>query len=731
MKCYECSNPILSEIIKCSYCVKKFCSVSCKLTHENYAHLQKNTSSIINENNTKFNSPYITTGYLNISSPIKYNSIYELKNFIPEIENGKPKLIGVGSYGHVFLAKNIIDNNLYVLKHMEKQKIKKFLGNMDKIYNEINIQSRINHPNIMKLLYFEESEKYFDLVMEYAKKDTLLSNINKNQGLTEKQSFIYFIQIINAIYFLHQNNIIHRDIKPKNILIFDNDIVKLNDFGCCINILNNKPRDTFCGTIDYMAPEIFEKKHYGKEIDIWSLGVLLYEMLHGYKPFTPNKFYFTEKDITKNILMNKYSCAKFISKECKELISHLLEINRNKRYKIEDIFMSNFVKMYERKKILLQKFKSLSKENINNNKNAFYTENLINNEIKHPEYFENFEVNNEHQCRTLKNRTNNNINKIINKKKYLIKKPKSFRNSDDKTLKHYILNSDIKENDNIKCKDTFIKLIDKQNVDKTDFNNNSNPLKKNYTSRISQQVYSKPLFNFTSSNIKNYSYIDNREIIYRNSHTKNNNSTSLFNLKKKNNTDHNVITKKIVSAKNTINFNINNIQFINGPKTDNNLAIKITNSNFTKAYKNLIGYDKNISKKKIEPFLTKRKNETNEIKKYSNINKSHTKQNPKIYKKNIKNRKMGKLNLKLCKNNISKIINHKKYNSFRITETPKIKIIKINKNNIKGDLDSNPDDEEEDEINDTPKKSKDLNRVNPLILINMFNNEMESLTHRK
>ena len=733
MKCFECSKPITLKVKQCPYCKKKFCSDFCESEHSYSIHLRKTITSTNHENTNKVKSPYITNGILNKSNTIKYDSIFELKNFTLEIENGKPKLIGQGAYGHVFLAKNNINNNFYVLKHMEKQKIIKNLGNMDKIYNEINIQSRIDHPNIIKLLYCEESEKYFDLVMEYANKDTLLSIINKKQGLTEKQTFIYFIQILNAIYFLHQNNIIHRDIKPENILIFNNDIAKLSDFGCCINILDNKPRETFCGTIDYMAPEIFAKKQYSKEIDMWSLGVLLYEMLHGDKPFTPNKFYFTEKDIMKNIIMNKYSCAKFISKECKDLIGHLLEVNRNQRYKIEDIYKSNFVKIYERKKILLSKSKSLSKEKIIKNNNIDI-EKIKNNTVNNLEVFENFEVNNELQCRSLKETSinNNNLNKPINKKLYLTKRPKSFRNSDNNTLKTYLLQSN-KKNEKNECKEIFIKLIDKQKADKSSFHNSSKPPKTNNTSRISQQIYSKPLLNFTSSISKEF-YNDNKEIVYRNNNSKNNNSSSLFNLKKKNNTDNVIISKKINSTKNTPNFNSNNIQSTNEQKFDDNLIspIKIKNANFNKAYKNLIGFDKNKSKKKYKCNLTKNKKEVNKIEKNMNLYKSHTKKNSRIFKNNTKTEKMEKLNLNLCKNNAPKLKNCIKYNSFRATEAPKIKIIKIIKNNIRGDLDSNPDDDEGgDEINDTPKKSNDLNRINPKVLINMFNNEKASFTYRK
>ena len=102
-------------------------------------------------------------------------------------------------------------------------------------------------------------------------------------------AFSLFIQVVNAVYFLHKNNLIHRDIKPENILIFENNIIKLCDFGWCVKLEEGEQRGTFCGTTEYMSPELVNHEEYSKEIDIWSLGVLLYEMVHGYSPFRPDK----------------------------------------------------------------------------------------------------------------------------------------------------------------------------------------------------------------------------------------------------------------------------------------------------------------------------------------------------------------------------------------------------------------------------------------------------------
>ena len=120
--------------------------------------------------------------------------------------------------------------------------------------------------------------------MEYAHNGTLFQTIKNKQMQDEKTAFTHFIQAASAVLFLHENNLVHRDLKPENLLVDENNIVKLGDFGWCVELtLGN--RVTFCGTYEYMAPEILKEKPYNQGIDIWSLGILLYELLHGFSPF--------------------------------------------------------------------------------------------------------------------------------------------------------------------------------------------------------------------------------------------------------------------------------------------------------------------------------------------------------------------------------------------------------------------------------------------------------------
>jgi len=165
--------------------------------------------------------------------------------------------------------------------------------------------------------------------MDYASKGTLYHAIRLNNGLDELSSFKYFIQVVSAVHFLHENNLIHRDLKPENILINENDEIKLCDFGWCVE-LKVGHRVTFCGTFEYMAPEQIKELPYNHAVDIWSLGVLLYELTHGYSPFRAhqddNHDEYTQ--IFKNILKNNLIIEANISFECADLIkSNIIFLN--------------------------------------------------------------------------------------------------------------------------------------------------------------------------------------------------------------------------------------------------------------------------------------------------------------------------------------------------------------------------------------------------------------------
>ena len=486
MICNYCSNNIIKPFL-CKHCQIFFCSLSCLQIHNSISHTNNN---ILSQNKTIINSPFLVKGTLNNS--IQYDSIYSLKNFVPIIEqSGKIKIIGKGSYGQVYLGYNIVTKKNYAIKHMDKKNIYSLLHSLTVVQKEIEIHSKINHPNIVKLLYVKETEKSYDLIMEYAPGGNLFQFIRRNKGLNEKKSFNLFIQVLNAVYFLHEHDLIHRDIKPENILIFENNIVKLCDFGWCVK-LNGKQRETFCGTTEYMSPELVNSEGYGKENDVWSLGVLLYEMIHGHSPFIPNKSFFTEREVMQNIINYNLRFEKNISDECKQLICRLLEPKINNRYKVEDIYSSEFVKKYENI-TFGSKSKIQNDLNLNQYKNHYQINNNLN--LQQIEMNNNYNINimnmnnyeyNIHIPENIKNyyyneNNNNNIrrrNKSFSKHKKdlfnnYINYPNKYENSNNFINdNNYIIN-----NINEKIIKTSNKVDESVNINNTIYNDNNSKVK--------------------------------------------------------------------------------------------------------------------------------------------------------------------------------------------------------------------------------------------------------------
>ena len=343
-------------------------------------------------------SPFIDEGvFLTHKPPINHN--YTIDNFEYVTDYSKEAItIGRGGYGKLYLARNKKDNKEYAIKYVSKKKMKSLGVEPSIIKREIDIHIRITHPRIIKLYSYLEDRHNFYLAMEYAPKGNLYQLIQQKKGMCENEAFYYFIQVASAIHFLHINGYAHRDIKPENILIDKNGGIKLCDFGWCVNVAKGE-RITFCGTYEYMAPEMINDEFYDMGIDLWSLGVLLYEMLHGYSPFRAHYFVKDAKsamtEIFINIKNNNYTIDKDISDECIDLIDKLLTTDTKKRIKIGELFLHPWV--VNKEKEYFPSFKRIKEIKINNHNNN-YDNNYNNNNDN------NYQINNNKNYNTFSNR---------------------------------------------------------------------------------------------------------------------------------------------------------------------------------------------------------------------------------------------------------------------------------------------------------------------------------------
>ena len=243
------------------------------------------------------------------------------------------KTIGEGTFGKVKLGYHIPTGEKVSIKILEKDKIQD-KEDLKRISREIKIIKLLNHPNIIKIYQIIEDSKNYYIIMEYAKGGELFDYIVRKKYLSEKESSILFYQLISAIEFIHKNKISHRDIKPENILLKNNLILSLIDFGLSIQYYDNQLLNTPCGSPCYAAPEmIMGKKYNGLFADLWSCGIVLYAMVCGYLPFEDKD----NEKLYRKIINGKLNFPDRISFKCKDLIKKILCVNVKKRLNVLDI----------------------------------------------------------------------------------------------------------------------------------------------------------------------------------------------------------------------------------------------------------------------------------------------------------------------------------------------------------------------------------------------------------
>lgn len=242
------------------------------------------------------------------------------------------KCLGTGAFSQVYKCRLRSNSQLFALKVVDLSQTSK--EDADNLRSEIDLHCRLVHPHIIRFYDSLQSGNMVYILLELAPKGCLFFYIHPKDGLPERLALRFFYQTALAVKFLHQQNLVHRDIKPENLLLDENFSVKLCDFGWSVLLDNPEEiRSSIAGTYQYMPPEIVFDRRHSSKADVWSLGVLLYEFLHGKAPFSGNSIDEMRQQFSKPNI-NIYN---HISTETKELIKFLLKKNTNTRPNISQV----------------------------------------------------------------------------------------------------------------------------------------------------------------------------------------------------------------------------------------------------------------------------------------------------------------------------------------------------------------------------------------------------------
>ncbi|XP_023808626.1 serine/threonine-protein kinase Sgk1 isoform X1 [Oryzias latipes] len=238
------------------------------------------------------------------------------------------KVIGKGSFGKVLLARHRTDDQFYAVKVLQKKAILKKKEEKH-IMSERNVLLKnVKHPFLVGLHYsFQTADKLY-FVLDYINGGELFYHLQRERCFLEPRARFYAAEIASALGYLHSLNIVYRDLKPENILLDSQGHIILTDFGLCKeNIEPNGTTSTFCGTPEYLAPEVLHKQPYDRTVDWWCLGAVLYEMLYGLPPFYSRN----TAEMYDNILNKPLQLKPNISNSARNLLEGLLQKDRTKR----------------------------------------------------------------------------------------------------------------------------------------------------------------------------------------------------------------------------------------------------------------------------------------------------------------------------------------------------------------------------------------------------------------
>lgn len=242
------------------------------------------------------------------------------------------RTLGKGNFAVVKLARHRITKTEVAIKIIDKTQLDAV--NLEKIYREVQIMKMLDHPHIIKLYQVMETKNMLYLVTEYAKNGEIFDYLAKHGRLSELEARRKFWQILSAVEYCHNRNIVHRDLKAENLLLDGHMNIKIADFGFANFFQPGEPLATWCGSPPYAAPEVFEGQQYeGPQLDIWSMGVVLYVLVCGALPFDGP----TLPVLRQRVLEGRFRIPYFMTEDCEHLIRRMLVLDPSKRLSLAQI----------------------------------------------------------------------------------------------------------------------------------------------------------------------------------------------------------------------------------------------------------------------------------------------------------------------------------------------------------------------------------------------------------
>ena len=242
--------------------------------------------------------------------------------------------VGSGAFGKVVLGKHILTEEKVAIKILDKMILNQTPEDYELVRKEISILKLVKHKFIVQLYEILQTAQHIFIIMEYCEGKEIMDYILTKNRLSELESLKYFQQLINCLFYLHSQNIAHRDVKIDNMLLDKNKDLKLIDFGLSTKYTDDNLLDQPCGTVVYAAPEVLEGKEYhGMLADVWSSGIVLYGMLSGFLPFADKD----DETNKKQVIKGEINYPDFFSDEVKDLLKHMLDIDPMTRYTLQEI----------------------------------------------------------------------------------------------------------------------------------------------------------------------------------------------------------------------------------------------------------------------------------------------------------------------------------------------------------------------------------------------------------